>query len=109
MADESIHTQTGKHPDRCYHLSYDKAADYIRVHGSDMEAILSFMSSCLDMSDVQQAFDNMNELQKLPKIREDRETELMPKVVGVNMGTMFERAEHLTLQEPPSTLQRITP
>lgn len=102
MADYTEHIQTGAiSPERCFHLSYDKVEAYLRVNGVGSEAIQAFLGACMDVTNPAQAMDNLRELQRLPHIREVRESELTPTMVGVNNGTVFDRAENLTLQAGP--------
>lgn len=99
MAAETVYTQTGAPaPDRCFHLSYDRVEEYLRVNGVNAEAIQAFLGSCMDLSNPVQAMDSMQELQRLPHIRQVRESELTPTIVGVNNGTVCDRAENLTVQ-----------
>lgn len=103
MAANTEHIQTGTlYPDRCFHLSYDKVEEYLRVNGVNAEAIQAFLGSCMDLSNPAQAMDNLQELQRLPHIREVRESELTPMVVGVNNGTVCDRADNLTVQSTPA-------
>lgn len=112
MAADTAYTQTGAlPPDRCFHLSYDKVEEYLRVNGVNAEAIQAFLGACMDVTNPAQAMDNLQELQRLPHIREMRESELTPTVVGVNNGTVCDRAENLTVQANPTNpglLSKIT-